>query len=199
MRQNKWSVRNLAQIAAFTALLAIMAQISVPMPAGVPMTMQTLAVPLAGLVLGTRKGTLSTVLYVLLGIFGVPVFAGFSGGPAIAFGITGGFIVSFPIMALLAGFGLHLADKIRQSEAVSAKFKSTGILYLSLLSGAVVNYAAGMLWFCKIAGTGMKEAFILCVLPFIPTSVIKIILAGWLGPLLRTVLRRAHVLEAADA
>ena len=91
MSENKQNVRNLVQIAAFTALLAIMAQISIPMPAGVPMTMQTLAVPLAGLILGANRGTLATVLYVLLGIFGVPVFAGFSGGPGIAFGITGGF------------------------------------------------------------------------------------------------------------
>ena len=197
MRQKHWSVRDLVQIAAFTALLAIMAQISVPMPAGVPMTMQTLAVPLAGLILGAKKGTLSTVLYVMLGIFGVPVFAGFSGGPGIVFGITGGFIVSFPVMAYLAGLGLHLADKIKSTE-VSSKIKPMSILYLFLLIGAVVNYIAGMLWFCRIAGTGMREAFFLSVLPFIPTSVIKIVLAGWLGPLLRTVLRRAHVLEASD-
>ena len=67
MSENKQNVRNLVQIAAFTALLAIMAQISIPMPAGVPMTMQTLAVPLAGLILGANRGTLATVLYVLLG------------------------------------------------------------------------------------------------------------------------------------
>ena len=197
MRENKWSVRNLVQIAAFTALLAIMAQISVPMPAGVPMTMQTLAVPLAGLILGANRGTLATVLYVLLGIFGVPVFAGFSGGPGIAFGITGGFIISFPVMAYLAGLGLRLADKMNRTEA-STKIKSLGVLYLFLLIGTLINYLAGMFWFCRIAGTRVREAFVLSVLPFIPTSIIKIILAGWLGPLLRSVLRRAHVLEAAD-
>ncbi len=108
MSENKQNVRNLVQIAAFTALLAIMAQISIPMPAGVPMTMQTLAVPLAGLILGANRGTLATVLYVLLGIFGVPVFAGFSGGPGIAFGITGGFIISFPLMAYLALSLIHI-------------------------------------------------------------------------------------------
>ena len=197
MRENKSSVRSLVQIAAFTALLTIMAQISVPMPTGVPMTMQTLAVPLAGLVLGAKRGTLATVLYVLLGIFGVPVFAGFSGGPGIAFGITGGFILSFPVMAYLAGLGLHLTDKIKQTE-LSSKIKAMGVLYLFLLIGAVINYIAGMLWFCKMAGTGIREAFFLSVLPFIPTSIIKIMLAGWLGPFLRTILRRAHVLEAAD-
>ena len=197
MSENKQNVRNLIQIAAFTALLAIMAQISIPMPAGVPMTMQTLAVPLAGLILGANRGTLATVLYVLLGIFGVPVFAGFSGGPGITFGITGGFIISFPVMAYLAGLGIQLADKIHRSEA-SAKIKSLGVLYLFLLIGAVVNYIAGMLWFGRIAGTGMREAFVLSVLPFIPTSIIKIVLAGWMGPLLRTVLRRAHVLETSD-
>ena len=75
MSENKQNVRNLVQIAAFTALLAIMAQISIPMPAGVPMTMQTLAVPLAGLILGAKRGTLATVLYRLCLVFSASLFS----------------------------------------------------------------------------------------------------------------------------
>ena len=85
MSQNQ-KVRDLVYIAVFTAIIAVLAQISIPMPGGVPMTLQTFAVPLAGLVLGTKRGTLSALLYVLLGTLGVPVFAGLSGGPGIVLG-----------------------------------------------------------------------------------------------------------------
>ncbi len=73
-------IRDICYIALFTALIAVLAQISIPLPGGVPLTLQTFAVPLAGLVLGSKRGTIATAVYVLLGAVGVPVFAGFSVG-----------------------------------------------------------------------------------------------------------------------
>ena len=99
----KAGIQTITQVAVMTAVIAVVSQLSIPMPAGVPMTLQTFIIPLAALVLGTKKGTLAALLYVLIGIVGVPVFSGLSGGPGVAFGITGGFIISFPLMALAAG------------------------------------------------------------------------------------------------
>jgi biotin transport system substrate-specific component len=148
-----------------------MAQISIPMPLGVPMTMQTFAVSLAGLLLGSKKGFLSSLVYVLLGAVGVPVFAHFSGGLGIVIGPTGGFLLSFPIMAWITGFGAEKGNWM----AVA----------LSLLLATIVNYICGMLFFVIITGSSLGVAFTACVLPFIPTTIIKLVAAGVLAVKIR--------------
>ena len=92
---SKFNTRDICYIALFTAVIAVMAQISIPMPLGVPMTMQTFAITLAAVVLGAKFSTLSTFIYLLLGAVGVPVLAGFSGGLDKFVGPTGGFLFSF--------------------------------------------------------------------------------------------------------
>jgi len=158
-------------IALFAAFTAVTAQISIPMPFGVPMTMQTFAVMLAGMVLGARGGFVSVLVYVLLGIIGVPVFSKLSGGLGIVFGPTGGFILSFPVMAWIVGSG--------------AERGGWGAVTTGLIAGTLVNYAGGMLMFCVITNQGMGAAFMACVFPFIPTGIIKMIFAGLLGAKLR--------------
>lgn len=180
MNSKKISVRDLCYIGIFTAIITIFAQISIPMPYGVPMTLQTFAIPLAGIVLGTRNGLLSTVVYVLLGAIGAPVFAGFQGGFGIVVGATGGFILSFPLMALTAGIGESKNNKLW--------------LACWLLAGAVINYFCGMLYFMFAMGSDLRTAFIACVLPFIPTAVIKIVLVAILGKNLKRVLVKNKVL-----
>jgi biotin transport system substrate-specific component len=155
----------------FTAFMAVMAQISIPMPLGVPMTMQTFAVSLAGVMLGAKRGFFSALAYVLLGAAGVPVFANFTGGMGIILGPTGGFIVSFPLLALLIGWG---ADKGR-NETIAG-----------IIAGNVVNYAVGMICFTLSTGKGLDVAFTACVLPFIPTAIMKAVAAGVVGLKIRS-------------
>ena len=81
----------------FATITAILAQISIPLPGGVPLTLQTFAVSLAGILLGSKKGFISILVYVLMGAIGLPVFSGFSAGIGAIVGPTGGFILSFPI------------------------------------------------------------------------------------------------------
>ncbi|MCR5508773.1 MAG: biotin transporter BioY [Lachnospiraceae bacterium] len=175
-------VRDLCYVALFTALIAVLAQISIPLPGGVPMTLQTFAIPLAGLVLGPKRGTLAAVVYVLLGAVGVPVFAGFSGGLGIVLGMTGGFIVSFPLMAFLAG----LAEK---------KTVKSPMLWVWLVTGAVANYVVGTVWFMFVADSSLIAALTACVIPFIPTAILKIILSGFFGTMLRRVLVKSNLLQ----
>lgn len=181
-RNNSLSIQDLCYISLFTALIVVLAQISIPLPGGVPLTLQTLAVPLAGLVLGPKRGTISALLYVLLGAIGVPVFANFTGGLGIVLGVTGGFIVSFPIMALFAGFAGNKGVK-------------NPMLWIWLVLGALVNYAIGTVWFMIATGTGLGAALTACVLPFIPTAIIKILLAGFFGVILRRALMKANLLQ----
>jgi len=177
------STQDITQIGLMTAAIAVLAQISIPMPAGVPMTMQTFAVPLAGILLGPKKGTLAVFAYLLLGAVGVPVYAGFAAGVGKLFGITGGFLLSFPIMSWLAGKG--------------EEKKSMPWLIASLFLGAVINYIVGMCWFVFAAHSTFEAAFTACVLPFIPTAIVKVLMAAFLGKEVRSALVRARVLEAA--
>ena len=180
MDKKTLSTRDLCFVGIFTAIIVVMAQLSVPMPYGVPMTLQTLAIPLAGVILGAKNGTFSTLVYVLLGAIGVPVFAGFTGGLGIVIGSTGGFILSFPIMALTAGIGADKGSKIW--------------LAAGLLVGAVINYLCGMFMYSFVTGSDLQKAFVACVLPFIPTAIIKAVLAGVLGLNIRNALVRGKVL-----
>jgi biotin transport system substrate-specific component len=167
LKKNKMTTRDITFIALFAALTAVMAQISIPMPLGVPMTMQTFAVSLAGMLLGARRGAIATLVYVLLGAVGVPVFANFTGGLQIIVGMTGGFIISFPIMAWLVGFG--------------AQKRSALAVTLGLLAGTLVNYVFGMIMFSAVTGYSLYASFNACVLPFIPTTIIKMAAAGVIG------------------
>ena len=180
MNKLKFSVRDLCFIGIFTAIITVVSQLSIPMPYGVPITLQTFVIPLSGIVLGAKKGTVSTLIYVLLGAIGVPVFAGYTGGMGIVLGMTGGFILSFPVMALTAGIGERKNNVIW--------------LVSGLVVGSVINYICGMFWFSFVMSSDLKTAFAACVLPFIPTAIIKIVLVAILGRQIKRVLVQGRVL-----
>ena len=169
MTKSKLSVQEVCLVALCTAVMVIMAQISIPMPMGVPMTMQTFAVTLAAVVLGAKKGALSACVYILLGAVGLPVLAGFTGGIQYFAGPTGGFLISFPLMAFVIGLGV---DRFREVK---------GGFSLCLIGGTIVNYVIGVLMFCLLMDSSVMTAVSACVLPFVPTAVIKAVLASVIG------------------
>ena len=168
MKKSKITTQDICSIAIMTAVTAVMAQISIPMPLGVPMTMQTFAITLAAVILGSKRGALSIFIYVLLGAIGVPVYANFSGGFQNLVGPTGGFLLSFPIMAFVIGLGMKYRKK-------------KGMFALFLILGTVLNYVVGVLMFCVITQSSVMAGISACVLPFIPTAIIKAVLASVLG------------------
>ena len=112
------NVREMCYVAMFTAVISILAQISIPLPLGVPLTMQTFAITLAAVVLGAKYSTYSTVIYLLLGAIGVPVLANFSAGLDKFVGPTGGFLFSFPLMAFIIGYGTEHKDMFKGAYVV---------------------------------------------------------------------------------
>ena len=130
--KSAFTVKETCYAGLFAAVIAIMAQISIPMPGGVPMTMQTFAVTLAAIVLGAKLSTVSTVIYLILGAAGVPVLAGFTGGLAKFVGPTGGFLISFPLMAFVIGWG------------VEHRKAFPGAFVVALVAGTVLNYVVGV-------------------------------------------------------
>jgi len=173
METSKISTRDLCMIGLWTAVIVIMAQITIPMPMGVPMTMQTFAITLAAIVLGSKKGAIATGIYVLLGAIGIPVFAGLTGGFSYIVGPTGGFIISFPIMAFIIGLGVE-------------KKKNKALFIILIIVGTIVNYIVGVMMFCGITGNDVMMGITACVLPFIPTAIIKAVVATIMGLQIRT-------------
>ena len=175
------SIRDICYISIFTAVIACMAQIAIPLPGGVPLTLQTLAVPLAGIILGARRGTIAAVVYVLRAMAGVPVLSNLNGGIGAVLGVTGGFVMSFPVMAFISG-------------AVSERGVKDPFYWAGLLMGVIVNYAIGTLWFVVAADSTVSADFTACVLPIIPTGILKWIVSGLTGDTLKKALKRAQLL-----
>ncbi len=191
-KESSYSIQNLCYIAVFTAIICVLSQISIPMPAGVPMTLQTLIIPLAGIVLGKKRGTYATLLYLLIGAIGIPVFAGFSSGLGVLLGMTGGFLISFPVLSFTAGLGDELAVKLSSKKSET---KNLTVYYIvlvaSLIIGATINYVFGTIWFMVVTKSDFLYSFAACVVPFIGTAIIKVILTAIIAPELKKRLNRA--------
>ena len=182
MNQKSISTHDLCVMAVFTAIIAVMAQIVIPMPLLVPMTLQTLGIALAGVMLGVKRGTLSVLVYVLAGALGAPVFAGMTGGLGTVFGPTGGFILSFPLLALVAGIGAE--------KSLSSQNQITSALWLwsGIITGISINYICGAVYYSQYTSNDLITSFTACVLVFIPTDIIKILIAGLFGLKIRSIL-----------
>ena len=161
--KSKFSVRDICYAGLFAAVIAVMAQISIPMPLGVPMTMQTFAITLAAVVLGSKLSAIATLVYLALGAVGVPVLANFSGG----------FLISFPLMAYIIGLGVEHRNAFK------------GAFVTAVVVGTLVNYVVGVALFVVVAHSTIAVGISACVLPFIPTAIIKAVLACAIGLNLR--------------
>jgi biotin transport system substrate-specific component len=153
-------------VLAGTALTAIAAQVSVPL-LPVPITGQTLAVLLVGSSLGALRGTLSMVLYAVLGMVGLPIFSGGTYGFGVIAGASGGYIVGFIFAAALTGW---LAQRAWDHRIVGA--------VLSFVAGSVVTFAFGLPWLAFSLGLNLEETLQGGLYPFILGGVIKALLAA---------------------
>ncbi len=155
-----------ARIAAFAAFTAISAQFAVTLPyTPVPITMQTLFVVLAGVVLGPRDGFYAMITYLAAGAAGAPVFAGLSFGPAILVGPTGGYLLAFPAAALVAG-AISSVPGFR-ILAVTA----------GVVSGSLLILVMGTLYLSLMTGLSIARTIPLAVTPFIAGDVVKTVIA----------------------
>ncbi|MCL2421115.1 MAG: biotin transporter BioY [Defluviitaleaceae bacterium] len=179
MDSKNLSIRDITYIGLFTALTAICAQISIPLPGGVPFTLQTFAIQLTAVILGAKKGALAAVIYILLGAIGLPVFSRFMGGVGVIAGPTGGFILSFPIMAFIVG---------------AAASKNTIVkLGIGLFVGMIVNFACGMLFFTVVMSSTLQAALFATVLPFIPFEIIQISFLAAVGLRIKSAIKNPHI------
>lgn len=163
-RKSRQSILDMVYTAMFTAIICVCSIISIDI-GSVPITLQTFAVCVSAAMLGWKRGTISVVLYVLLGTAGLPVFAGFSGGIGVLTGGTGGYIIGFIFTALIVGFA---ADKFDRKLLP---------LVISMILGILVCYAFGTPWFMYVTKLDLGVSLGYCVIPFLPFDGIKIVLA----------------------
>lgn len=167
----------MALCAFFAALTAVLSQISIPIQP-VPVNLATLSVCLAGGVLGAGPAAVSQGIYVLLGIIGLPVFAGMSGGVGVAVGPTGGYLMGYVAEAWLIGF---LCGKTGGGCVPTA---------FAMAAGSALLYTLGTAWFMLSTKTGFIVSLWLCVLPFLIGDALKIAAAAVVAPRLSRALRR---------
>lgn len=162
------TTKDLVLIALATVLIAICSWISIPFQ--VPVTLQTFAIFAVTGLLGLKRGTLAVLLYILLGAVGIPVFAGFSGGPGYLVGVTGGYIIGFIFSALAVGLITHYFGKTLIP------------LIISMILGLLICYTFGTAWFIQVysqtkGAVDIVTALTWCVFPFVIFDAAKIVLA----------------------
>ena len=173
MEKKKFNTKDIVFIGVSAAIIAVCAFVTIPVGA-IPVTLRICLV--AGL-FGAKRGTVSVLVYILIGAIGVPVFSGFKGGIGVLAGATGGYIIGFIFTALIVGI-------------TSDKTKKLWALLISMLGGIAVCYAIGTAWFMLVYSAEAKQMALsktlaLCVTPFIVPDLIKIAVAALLVNRLR--------------
>jgi len=162
--------RGIALAATFAALISVVSPVSIPLgPLPVPITLQVFVVYLALALLGPWYGSLSMVIYLLLGAAGLPVFAGLSGGGSVLFGPLGGYLFGFVAACLVGGFVAGRRAETSRSDTLRVAVGS--------LVGLAVIYAIGVVWLSNYLGWSLSKGFALGALTFIPVDLLKAVVA----------------------
>jgi biotin transport system substrate-specific component len=172
----KMNIRQMTLVSLFAALTALGAFISIPLYP-VPITLQNLFTILAGMTLGSVLGGSSQIIYVLLGIIGLPVFAGFKAGIGVLFEPTGGFLFGFIISSYIIGKIIEL----KKEKDIFYYFLAGGI-------GIIIIYISGITQLSLVTGIGIKKALMVGLFPFLPGDILKIIAASFIASKLKLVI-----------
>lgn len=178
-QQMKLSVRDMAMIGLLTAVTCVLAPLSIPI-GPVPISLTNLVLYFSIYIIGTRHALISYVVYLLLGLAGLPVFSGFTGGPGKLAGPTGGYLIGFLLMIWIAGIFIT---------------KSNGKKWIDLtgmILGTAAVYAVGTIWLSVQSGIGLRAALFAGVIPFLPGDAVKIILALFQGRKIKSLLLRVN-------
>lgn len=172
-------IRETVKIALMAAIISVLGPLSVPLPfTPVPVSFAILAVYLTTYLLGAKTGTLSVIIYILIGLAGLPVFSGFAGGAAKLVGPTGGYIIGFIFIALIGG-------------AFADRFDGKIVMPLiGLVLGTAVCYFFGSLWLAYQMGLTLKQALVAGVVPYIAFDCVKMVFAVLLGKQVKPLINR---------
>lgn len=165
----KINTHQLTLIGVMAAVTCILGPLSLPIGI-VPISLTNLAIYFSVYVLGQKRGTLSYIVYLFIGLIGIPVFSGFSGGFTKLFGPTGGYLIGFIFMAFISGIFIDkFSNKIY-------------MCFLGMILGTIVTYIFGTAWLAYQTNLTFNATLAIGVLPFIPGDVAKMVIASLIGP-----------------
>lgn len=177
--KNKQNTRKLVITAVFSAILCVISPITIPLPISpVPVSLASCIIFTASFVLPPMQCVLSVLVYLILGCVGLPVFAGFAGGAGIIAGPTGGYLIGYLAAAFTASF-------------FNFRFKKTYLSLIGMITGTLVMYFTGTVWFSFTQDADFVSALLVCVVPYLMTDALKIAAALVIG-------RRISVLNLSD-
>ncbi len=179
------SIKNIALIGVITAITCILAPLSIPI-GPVPISLTNLVIYFGLYILGTMKGTISYFVYLLLGLVGLPVFSGFTAGPQKLFGPTGGYLIGFIPMAIIAGLFIEKSGR------------KIVLSFIGMILGTAVCYVFGTAWLAYQLHYTFAQALAAGVLPFIVGDLIKMVLSALVAPQIYKALVRACVFPAVN-
>jgi biotin transport system substrate-specific component len=170
---NQFYIKHLVITGMFTAIISVLSVITIPTHP-IPFTLSLFAIFLTGSLLPPKDAFLSVIIYILLGAFGVPVFSGFRGGFQVITGFTGGYLLSYPLMAFI----------IALFQKFSKKYKIFFVT-IGMVIALILCYFLGTLWFSIASKTSFVSALSLCVAPFVLFDAVKIGIAVSFSVVLR--------------
>ena len=183
MRQQTMKIQDLTLIALMAALTCILGPMSIALPfTPVPISFTNLVIYFSIMVIGMKRGTISYLVYLLIGAVGLPVFSGFSGGLAKLAGPTGGYLVGFIFLALISGF---FTEKFSNNVIMTA---------IGMILGTAVTYTFGTIWLCAQMHLTFIQRLYAGVIPYLPGEAAKIVIAIIVGSAVKKAVVKARVL-----
>lgn len=174
----RFSTSTITMVGLMAAVLCVLAPFSIPV-GPIPISLATFGLYLAVMILGGKKATIVCLMYLLIGFVGLPVFSGFTGGPTKLLGPTGGYLLGYLLLTLIAGW---FVDKFPGKR---------GMCLLGLVLGTMVCYAVGTAWLAVQMELKYGGALTVGVVPFLIGDAVKIAIAVWLGPGIRRQVQKA--------
>lgn len=177
-----FSTTGLVLMALFAAITCVLAPISIPI-GPVPISITMLVLFISVYVLGWKRATITYIVYLLIGMVGLPVFSGWEGGLGKLAGPTGGYLIGFIPMVIVCGLAVEKGYTMSRGAGIA-------VSVAGMVVGTAIAYAFGTVWFCVSTGTGVMAALSLCVFPFLIGDAAKIIIGAIVGPLIGIQIRK---------
>lgn len=176
--KNSLTTKELALIGLMAAVMCVLGPISVPIPISpVMISLGNMAILLAVYVLGTKRGLISYLIYLFLGTVGLPVFTGVAGGLGKVVGPTGGYLIGYFFMIGIAGYFIN-------------RFPGKKLIIIpGMFLGTVVCNMIGTIWLSHVLEVSFVTGLASGVLPYLPGDLAKVVIAAWIGPILKKAVR----------
>lgn len=177
-----FTTTSMVLMALFAAITCVLAPFSIPI-GPVPISITMLVIFISIYVLGWKRGLATYIVYLLIGMAGLPVFSGWEGGLGKLAGPTGGYLIGFIPMILICGLAIEKGYTMSRGAGIA-------VSAAGMIVGTAVAYTFGTIWFCFSTGTGVAAALAMCVFPFLIGDAVKIAIAAVAGPVIGTQIRK---------